>query len=298
LQQKGDNMAFSKFEYFAPDSIQEALKFLQEGGKGTHLLAGGTDIMVKLNHGLLKPRKIIGLKRIKGLNGISFNRKDGLTIGATALLADVAAHPAIRRYYPAVAYAAQSTANVQIRNMGTVAGNLCNAAPSADNAPTLIALSAEVSLAGTNAERRLPLEQFFKGPGQTALKPVEILTAIHVPPPPPHSGASYIHLSARGRVDISAVSVGAMLVMNKRQCSEARIVLGAVAPIPLRAVKSEKLIRGKPLTEGLMEKTGAQASKEAKPISDMRASAQYRKKMVAVLTKRALSEASQRAMRS
>ncbi len=129
------------------------------------MLAGGTDLLVKMNHGLLSPKAIIGIKGIEPLHHIRFQAKKGLTIGATALLAEVASHRDIRNHYPAVAYAAQETANVQIRNMGTVAGNLCNAAPSADNAPTLMAMGAEVTLASLKGERRLPLDQFFQGPG-------------------------------------------------------------------------------------------------------------------------------------
>jgi carbon-monoxide dehydrogenase medium subunit len=287
-------MAMPKFEYFAPESLDEACKLLMKKGDRACVLAGGTDLMVKIHHRMIEPTAVIGLKKIEGLDRISLDKKEGLTIGATALLADVAAHPAIQKRYPAIAYAAGETANVQIRNMGTVAGNLCNAAPSADNAPTLIAMGAEVVLKSMGGERRLPLDQFFKGPALTAIEPEEILTAIFVPPPPPRSGTSYQHISARGKVDMSAVGVGVMVTMNGEVCKEARIALGAVAPIPMRASGTEKLLRGKKLTPDLFEKAGIQAAKESKPISDMRASAEYRRKMVAVLTKRALLEAKKR----
>ena len=140
--------------------------------------------------------------------------KKGCIIGATALLADVAAHPGIRKKYPAIADAAKNTANVQIRNMGTVVGNLCNASPSADNAPTLLAMGAILSITGPQGDRTLALEDFFKGPGLTALEPAEIVTAVTVPPPSPNSGAAYVHLSARGKVDCSAVCVGAHVEMK------------------------------------------------------------------------------------
>jgi carbon-monoxide dehydrogenase medium subunit len=238
---------------------------------------------------------VISLDGIESLKPIRFEAKKGLTIGAAAKLADVAEHPDIRRRFPAIAYAARETANVQVRNMGTVGGNLCNAAPSADNAPTLIALGAEVMLASWRGVRSLPLEAFFKGPGQTALEPGEIMVAIRVPLPPPRSGASYRHVSARGRVDISAVCVGAWAAFDGEACRDVRIVLGAVAPIPLRAVKAEGLVRGKTWTPELLEKAGRKAAEEAKPISDVRASAAYRKQMVGVLTRRALLEAHKRA---
>ena len=289
-------MTLPKFEYFAPESLEEALRLLMEIGDGAYLIAGGTDLLVKMRNRLLTPKAIIGLKKIKGLGRISFNKKEGLGIGATALLADVASHSVVRKHYPAIAYAAGETANVQIRNMGTVAGNLCNAAPSADNAPILIAMGAEVTLMSMKGERQIPLDQFFKGPGLTAIKPGEILTSIFVPLPPPRSGTSYQHISARSKVDISAVGLGVMITMNGEACKEASIALGAVAPTPIRAINTERMVKGKRLSLQLLDKAGVRASKECSPITDVRATAEYRKKMVAVLTKRALIEAKGRAL--
>jgi CO/xanthine dehydrogenase FAD-binding subunit len=288
-------MRFPKFEYYEPKTLEAALSLLAGKGEGTHVLAGGTDLLVKMNHGLLAPKSVIAIKGIEGLHQIRFQAGKGLTIGATALLAEVASHRDIRRHYPAVAFAAQETANVQIRNMGTVAGNLCNAAPSADNAPTLMAMGAEVTLASLKGERRIALDQFFRGPGLTAMKPGEIMTSIFVPLPPPTSGTSFKHLSARGKVDISGVCVGVMVTLNGEGCKEARIVLGAVAPTPMRAKKAEGYLQGQPWTTELVERAGDMASKASKPISDVRASAAYRKKMVSVLTRRALEEAHERA---
>lgn len=284
-------MSRAKFKYYAPETVEEASRVLLDAGKGAFLLAGGTDLVVKINHEMIHPKAVISLNAIKELDFIKFERNKGLTIGAGARLADVEAHPDIRSRYPAVAYAASVTANTQIRNMGTVAGNLCNAAPSAENAPTLIAMNAEVALYGKDGERRLPLEDFFKGPGLTALEPGEIMTSVFVPVPPPRSGASYQHISARGKVDISAVCVGAMVSLDKDRCDEVRIALGAVAPVPMRAVKAERVLKGKTPTEDLTEKAAEQAMKEAMPISDLRAGADYRKAMVRVLTRRALNEA-------
>jgi len=290
-------MTLTTFEYFAPPSIEDACRLLKEMGDGAMVMAGGTDLLVRIHNRGIRPKVIISLKKIEGLNRITFDPKQGLTIGATTLLADVAEHPVILKKYPAVAYAAQETATVQIRNMGTVAGNLCNAAPSADNAPTLMAMGAEVALTSTEGIRKLPLDQFFKGPGLTAMEQGEILTTISVPPPLPFSGASYKHISPRGKVDISAVGIGAMVMMDGDICKDARIVLGAVAPVPMRAGKTEKLIRGKRLTQERMARAGIQASKESKPITDVRASSEYRRKMVEVLTGRALQEAKQRALK-
>ena len=288
-------MALSKFEYFAPLSVEEVLELLEMKGENARVMAGGTDLLLKISKGELKPGAVIGLKKIKDLDNISFNKKEGLMIGATALLSDVASHPDILREYPSIAYAASVTANVQIRNMGTVAGNICNAAPSADNAPSLMAMGAEVILRSTKRERKLSLDQFFKGPGLTAIEHGELLTGILIPPPLPHQVVSYQHISARSRVDIAGVCVSAMVRLNEERCEEVRVVLGAVAPTPMRARKTEELLKRKRLSDELIEKAGILASEESKPISDMRASAEYRKKMVAVLTTRALVEATERA---
>ena len=288
-------MRLPHFDYAAPTTVVEALRLLAEKGPDARILAGGTDLIIRMRHGLVKPSAIIHLGGIADLKNITYKPKTGLSIGAAATLAEVAAHPDIRRRYPAVAYAAGETANVQVRNLGTVGGNLCNAAPSADNAPTLMALGAEMVLAGSRGGRRVALDQFFKGPGQTVLTPGEILTAIQVPPPPPHSGAAYQQVSARGRVDICAASVGAAVVFEGETCQEVRIFLGAVGPTPLRAWLTEDLVRGKAWTPELIAQAGEKAAGEARPITDVRASADYRRQMVGVLTRRALLEAQKRA---
>jgi carbon-monoxide dehydrogenase medium subunit len=290
-------MRLPKFEYFAPRTLEAALSLFMEQGEGARVMAGGTDVMVKMTHGLLKPKAIISLYEIEGMNEIRFDAKEGLTIGATARLAEVASHSDVLNHYPALAEAILTMANCEVRNMGTVAGNLCNAAPSADTAPPLITMGAEVALASVKGERRLPLNEFFKGPGLTAMEHGEVMTSIHVPAPPAKSGASYKRISARCGVDIAAVGVGVTAFFNGESCKQAKIVLGAVAPVPLRATKTEGLMQGREWTQELIEQGGEQAAEEAKPISDVRATAEWRKQMVAVLTRRALEEAHERATR-
>ena len=170
-------MTVPRFEYAAAGSVAEAIRLLGEKGDDARVMAGGTDLLIKLRHGAVAPRFLVGLKKIPGLGGIRFDDSKGLTIGATALLGDVAAHPDVKRHYPGVAFAAGHTATVQIRNMGTVVGNLCNASPSADNAPTLLALDAVLTIQGPAGTRELPLDRFFRGPGANALQPAEIVTA-------------------------------------------------------------------------------------------------------------------------
>ena len=264
----------------------------------TRIMAGGPDLLVRIRHRMVFPRRIVSLKQITGLNTIAFDAKRGLTIGATALLADVAAHPKVRRYYPTVAQAAGSTANVQVRNMGTVVGNLCNASPSADNAPTLMAMGATVEIAGPEGSRTIALDRFFKGPGVTALEAGELVTAIRVPRPPAGTGTAYHSLSQRGKLDCSAVGVGTMIVLDGERCTGARLVVGACAPVPMRTEGAERMLVGKRMTDTLIRQAAQTASEETSPITDVRASAPYRWKMVTVLTIRALTDARKMALRN
>lgn len=289
-------MRSSKFDYFAPSTLEEAIELLQSWGPDARVMAGGTDLLMKMRHGVLKPKAVVSLKGIKGLDAITCDKWEGLTIGAMALLSEVAHHPGVLDLYPTIAQAARGTANVQVRNMGTVVGNLCNASPAADNAPTLLAMGAEVHIRGPYGERKLPLDQFFKGPGITALEPSEIVTAVYVPPPPPHSGTAYMSLSARGKMDCTAVGGAAMVIMEGNICEDVRLFIGACGPTPLRALKAEGFVRGREMTEQILAEAGVRASEESRPISDVRASAEYRVEMVAVLTRRILREAHRKAL--
>ena len=291
-------MRLPTFDYVVPKTVDAALDLLAKGGDECRLFAGGTDLMVKMGHGLATPSLLVALKEIDGLNEIRFDPAKGLSIGATALLVEVAEHPDVLKYYPAMAQAAKKTANTQIRNMATLAGNLCNAAPSADNAPVLLARGAEVEIASLKGTRRLSLDDFFKGPGITALDRGDILTQILVPPPAGGMGASYQWISARGKVDISAVCVGVKVRVEKDRLKDVRIVLGAVAPTPMRARGAEALLEGKKGSQSLAARAALEASEESMPITDVRASAKYRRSMVAVLTRRAIEEARGRAVQN
>ena len=175
--------------------------------------------------------------------------------------------------------------------MGTVVGNLCNASPSADNAPTLIALGATVNITGPSGTRSMPLDKFFRGPGITALETGEIVTSIVVPTPPAGTGTAYISVSQRGQLDCSAIGLGARVTMDGDRCTEARIVVGACAPIPMRAKAAEKMLVGQELTDDLIREAAKKTSEETSPIDDVRASAAYRLKVTTVITIRALTDA-------
>ena len=289
-------MRLPKFEYFTPKTMSEALELMELKGAGSFAMAGGTDVMVKMSHGRLIPKAIINIKEIPDLRYINFCPENGLEIGATALLSEVLKHDKIIEYYPALIQAVQTMANVEVRNMATVAGNLCNAAPSADSAPPLMVMEGVVTLTGKKASRKVKLMDFFRGPGLTVRESNEIMTAINLPAPQAGCGASYMRISARCGVDIAAAGVGVALKVQSGIVSEARIVLGAVAPVPLRAIKAEAELIGKPYSSEIIERSAQIASEESTPISDVRASADYRKRMVAVLTKRTISEAYDRSV--
>ncbi len=284
-----------RFSYAGPRNLDETLALLAEHGARAKLLAGGTDLMPKMAKGALKPQVVISLKRVPELRPIVYDADQGLSIGASARLAEVLEHPDIRRHYPAVADAAAQTANGQIRNMGTLAGNLCNGSPCADSAPTLLAMGARMVLAKRGATRTVPLDEFFLGPAVTVIAPDELLVRIEVPPPRPNQGFAYQNVQARAKVDVSAASVGVGVTAVDGRIGEVRIFLGAVGPTPLRAVKAEDAVRGREPAAAVFAAAGTIASSESRPITDVRATASYRRRVIGVLARRALALAATRA---
>ena len=182
-------------------------------------------------------------------------------------------------------------ATVQVRNRATIGGSLCNASPSADTAPALIVLGARGKIVGVSGERVILLEDFFTGPGQTVLKSDEILGEVQVSNPPPRSGGVYIKQTVRKALDLAIVGVAVLVTMEGPILREVKIALGAVAPTPIRARRAEEILRGRTITDGLLEKAGQMAMEESSPIDDVRSSAEYRRKMVKVLAMRAMRQA-------
>jgi len=281
------------FEYFAPKDVREACRFLQEHHGRAKVMAGGTDLLVHIKHRTLIPQYVIGLKHLSDLGYVEYSEDRGLRIGTLATHQSVADNPVINERFGALGAACSKVGTPQIRSMGTVGGNLCNGSPSSDSAPPLIALDAAVKLLGVGGERVIPLEAFFVGPGETALRTGEILTEIQVPSPTLRTKLTYVKLPARTRVDMAAVSAAVLVTLDSKNeiCQDIRIVLGAVAPIPLRARRAEEVLRGKKIEDHLIQQTAQRASEEAQPISDIRSSADYRREMVKVLTKQALRQA-------
>jgi aerobic carbon-monoxide dehydrogenase medium subunit len=283
-----------EFEYLEATSMQQVLEWLNIHRGRARILAGGTDLYLRLRKGVFLPDYVIDLKRVPSLDAITPNRGGGVQIGPTTLQDDVARSSLIQQLYPALAEAASWVGSVQTRNRATVVGNLCNASPAADTAPALLSYGAQVKIASAQGERTIPLEEFFVGPGKTALQDNELMAEIILPAPQPHSGAAFFRRT-RTAMDIAVVCGAAMLQLSNGTCQNARIALGAVGPIPLRATRVEAALRGQTLTEQVVEDASRIASEEARPIDDVRSTAEYRREMVRVLTGRSLRQALERA---
>lgn len=284
-------MRLPKFEYLQPTDLYEALDFLERYRGEAKLIAGGTDILLTMKNRELTPKYLISLNQIPQLDYIRFEN-GFLKIGSRCTIRTIEVHPVIKEQWGILAQAAKSIGTVQIRYQGTVGGNICNGAPSADTAPSLIALGSKVVLVSKTGERIIPLEEFFEGPGKTNLKEFEILKEIQVPKRPPHSGGVYLKCSRRKAVDLAIVGVAGLITINKENnyCTDARIVLGAVAPIPLRIRKAEEVLTKRIIDDGSLEEAAQIAMDESRPISDVRSSMEYRKEMVKVFTRRVLKE--------
>jgi carbon-monoxide dehydrogenase medium subunit len=275
------------FEYHAPYSLDEALALLDHHGGDARLLAGGTDLVPGMRAGRQKPGHVINIKRIEGLRRLEANG-EGLYIGALVSVADLMRSPAVRKDYPALVEAAASMAAVQIRNLATVGGNLCNASPAADLAPPLIALNAEVEIAGRQGSRWLSVMDFFEGPGRSALAEGEMLIGVRAPKPEPDQHSIYLKMAPRGAMDIAVVGIAVALTKGNGVCRQARIVMGAVGPTPLRAAKAEQTLHGQSIGAEHIRQAARLAADESRPIDDVRASAWYRKTITETLTRRAL----------
>jgi len=273
--------------------VRQAISMLQRYGENACMVAGSTDFLVRWRTGVWNPDHVINIQRVAGLSRITYSGRNGLRIGALVTIRAVEQHAAVRRYYPALAAAAASFAGVQVRNLATVGGNICNASPSGDMIPALLVFGSECKIVGADGERVVALDKLFTGPGQTVLQHGELLTEIRVPVPARNTGSHYIKHSPRGAMDIATVGVASLVSLDGRNgpCAEARIALGAVAPTPIRAYSAEDSLRGQTLTQGLLIDTANLARDGIRPIDDIRGSAEHRKEIVGVLTRRTLEQA-------
>jgi carbon-monoxide dehydrogenase medium subunit len=277
------------FDYMRPSSLEEACRLLNQLNGGAKVLAGGTDLLVQIKQRKMDSKTLISLRDIPELSFIRLRPDQGISIGAMTTISTIETSKEISQKYPAIIEAASWIGSVQVRNRATLGGNLCNGAPSADMAPILIAYSATTCLTTGQKERTVLLEDFFTGPGQTVLERGELMKEIDLPPPPRSSFGTYVK-AYRSKMDIALVGVGILAVFEKGKeiCQDLKLVLGAVAPTPIRAKESERRVVGCKLDDELIMKVSQMASEEARPISDVRSTAEYRRTLVRVLTQRAL----------
>ncbi len=282
------------FEFAAPVDLDEALRLLG-GTAASRPLAGGTDLIDQLNTGRRSTDLVVDLKRIPSLMRLEVDG-DGLHIGGARSCTDVQQHSAVRADYAGLAEACGLIGSIQVQNRAAVAGNVCNAAPSADTIPALISLGARAILRSQNGTREVPLDEFFVGPGQTVLKDGEILEELVLPTPPRSSASAYLRFIPRNEMDIAIAGVGSYLEVDpdSRVVTRARIALAAVAPTPVRATETESHLEGKVLSGELIDEAAALAPGSASPISDVRGSADFRLELVKVLTARTLRKCAER----
>ena len=299
-----------KFVYFKPKTLKEALTLFAKYGEKAKWIAGGTDVIVMIKQRTMAPDVLISLRGIPGLDQIRFN--GSLSIGPMVTHRAIEKSEIIRKNFSALTDAADYLGSVQIRNVATIGGNVCTAAPSADTATPLLVLGTQVKIKNAKGEKTLPIEEFFRGPGETVLKPGELVQELLIPRLLPNTGSAYYKLQRRLALDLPILGVSVLLSLDKNRvtcsdmlctaspissilhkmeedeivCKEARIALGVAAPTPLRAVKAEALLRGKKLTDELLEEAAETAAQEAQPRDTIRGEAWYRRDMIKVLVKR------------
>jgi carbon-monoxide dehydrogenase medium subunit len=299
-----------KFDYLRPQTLEEALSLLNQHGKKAKLIAGGTDVIVMIKQKAIAPDVLISLQGIPGLDQMTYN--GSLSIGPMVTHRAIEKSEVIRKYFSALADAADTLGSVQIRNVATIGGNICTAAPSADTATPLLVLGTQVKIKNLKEEKIIPIEEFFKGPGETVLKTGEMVKELLIPKLLPNTGSAYYKLQRRLALDLPILGVSVLLSLDKNRvtcsdmlrtaspistilhkmeedgiiCRDVRIALGVAAPTPMRALKAEALLKGKKLSDELLEEVANTASQEAQPRDSIRGEAWYRKDMIRVLVKR------------
>ncbi|MEM1742632.1 MAG: xanthine dehydrogenase family protein subunit M [Nitrososphaerota archaeon] len=275
-----------KFNYHAPQTLEEALNLLNKLKDKARVIAGGTDLIVDMKLRRKEPEHVVSLNKIRELDYITVDSL-GVKIGAIVKLRKIEKEKIIRERFPALYEALKSMASIQVRNMGTMVGNICNASPAADTAPPLLIYNATLTAKSLNNERKIPIEEFFKAPGKTALKEDELVTEIFIPYPPQDSHSTFLKITRVG-MDLSKVSIAVLTKFNGSIIEDIRIAFGAVAPTPLRIRRAEEFLKNKPLTEENLKIVQEIVAKEIKPITDVRSTEWYRREVAKVLVKDAL----------
>jgi carbon-monoxide dehydrogenase medium subunit len=284
-------------DFATPKTIDEAVKLMASKGDRARMMAGGTDIIVQLRAGRRSLDLVVDAKGIPELNELSYSPQNGLTIGAAVPCYKIYQNEEVASVYPGLIDAASLIGGIQIQGRASLGGNLCNAAPSGDSIPPIIAMGGVAHIVGPNGSREVPAEDFCTGPGQSVLQPGEILVSIKLPVPQAHSGANYLRFIPRNEMDIAVAGVGTSVVLDAsgQNFVSARISLASVAPTPVFATEAGDSLAGKPVSEATIQEASEKAMAAAKPISDMRGTVRQRIHLVGVLTRRTLNNAVERA---
>jgi CO/xanthine dehydrogenase FAD-binding subunit len=284
-------------DYAAPKTVAEACALLKERGDKARCLAGGTDIIVQMREHRRDVDVLVDIKHIPEVTALSHDVKEGLRIGAAVPCCQIYENKEIARAYPGLIDAAALVGGIQIQSRASLGGNLCNSSPAGDTIPALIALEAVCIIAEPKGNREVPVEEFCTGPGKNVLDRGEFLLSLRLPPPKPRSGAAYLRFIPRNEMDIAVAGAGVAVTLDekKSKCTAARIALAAVAPTPLLVGEAGAALVGTDLGEAAVAKAASLAQAAAKPITDMRGEADYRRHLVGVLVKRALQIAIERA---
>ena len=283
-------MVLPQFEYMTASTLEEACRLLLEHDGKAKVMAGATDLIPPMRDKVFTPEYIIDLKQIPGLDELTYDEEEGLKIGALTTLRTLEKSELVQAKNPAVSYAAKVIASTQIRAKGTLVGNICNSSPSNDSAPNLLAQGAKVNVQGVDGTRVIPIEEFFLGVRKTALKPGEIVTSVVIPPLKDNEKATYLKFAVRKAMDLAIIGVAAKIKLENGICTDAKIALDAVAITPILAPKAAEVLIGKELTDEVIEEAAQAAMDSCSPISDIRASKEYRKAMIGVYTKRAIKQ--------
>jgi carbon-monoxide dehydrogenase medium subunit len=278
------------FHYLRPGTLKEALAMFAEHDD-CKVICGGQSLLIVMRQGMLAPEYLLDIKHVKELDYIKFDKKDGLKIGATTTHRSIEKSDVVKKNYPALVAMENKLASIQVRNWGTIAGNLAHADPAGDPAPVLIALKADIKVGSAKGDKTMPLEDFFVDYFETALGKGELVLEVQVPLPEPKTGAAYQKFNLL-ESDMGVVAVAASVTLNGGgKCKDARIILGNAGPTPKRATRAEELLVGKAYDEGLFAEAGKIASEDCEPVADIHASEEHRKHLLGVLTKRMLKQA-------
>ena len=283
--------------YEAPKTVSDAVKLLAAHGEKARPLCGGTDLIIQLRAGVRRPEYVVDVKNIAELRRISFDMQHGLRLGAAVPAIEIYENGDMRKYYPGLTEAAHLIGSLQIQTRASVGGNLCNGSPAADTTPALIALGAKCRVVGPKGERMVAAEDFCTGPGRTVLEPSELLVEFQIPTPARHSSDAYLRFIPRNEMDIAVVGVGAAVTLdlNDDRIVEARVALGAVGPTPIFAREASQSLTGKKIDDALINRAAEMAIAAGSPIDDMRGTAEFRRHVIGVLTRRTLAKAIERA---